>query len=298
MKLPAVEYRRAHSADEAVALLTEYGPDSKILAGGQSLIPLMSFRLARPTVLIDLNAADGLDGIRQENGHLVVGAMVRQRTLERSQLAADAVPLIPVLLAHVGHVANRNRGTIGGSVAHADPAAELPALVQALGGEMIVQGPSGTRTVSSEDFFQGTFTTSLGFDDVLTAVRLPCLPDGTGVAVEELARRRGDFAIVGALAAIHVGGDGRVDLARIAVSGVAPVPVRVRDTEERLVGASVLPDGRIDSDVLGAAVNAVDSVIDPTGDVHASGDYRKDMTAVLIRRAVRAAAHQAMEAVR
>lgn len=299
MKLPSVEYRRARDAGDAVALLTEYGSDAKILAGGQSLIPLMSFRLARPTVLVDLNSAAGLDEIHQDDGHLVIGAMVRQRTLERDPATGAAVPLLPVLLAHVGHVTNRNRGTIGGSIAHADPAAELPTLVQALGGEMVVQGPSGTRIIGSDDFFQGTFTTSMDFNDVLIAVRLPSLPDGTGVAVQELARRRGDFAIVATLAAVHLDDGGRVDLARLAVSGVAPVPIRLRESESRLVGATVDQAGTgIDERIVDAAVDAVNGAIDPTDDVHASGVYRRDMTGVLVRRAIRIAVHRAKENLR
>jgi carbon-monoxide dehydrogenase medium subunit len=262
----------------------------------------MSFRLARPTVLVDLNFAKGLADVREDEGVLEVGAMVRQRHLERNQPASAAVPLLPMALSHVGHVTNRNRGTIGGSVAHADPAAELPTLVQALGGEMVVRGPSGTRTLPSHDFFQGTFTTAMAFDDVLVAVRLPRLPAGTGVDVQELARRRGDFAVVGALAAIHLDSEGRIDLVRLAVSGVAPVPARLHKSEEYLMGAPTRGAGgdsvALEDATVDAAVEATSTAIDPTDDIHASAAYRRDMTQVLVRRAIKTAVHRASEAIR
>ncbi|MBN9101348.1 MULTISPECIES: xanthine dehydrogenase family protein subunit M [unclassified Pseudonocardia] len=283
MKPPPVKYARAGDVAEAVALLTEHGSDAKVLAGGQSLIPLMNFRLARPSVLIDINRAAGLDGIRVENGSLVIGAMARQRDVETSDVAAGAVPLLPQVLRHVGHVTNRNRGTVGGSLAHADPAAELPALVTGLGGELLVQGPGGSRLVAAEDYFLGTFTTAMEFDEVLTGVRLPRLPAGTGVAVEELARRHGDFAIVATMAAIHLAADGTVDLVRLAASGVASVPVRLHGAEAVLAG--IAPT----AEAIDAAAETVAGSIKPTGDVHAPADYRRDMAGLLVRRALRTA---------
>ncbi|NMH98412.1 FAD binding domain-containing protein [Pseudonocardia acidicola] len=283
MKPPAVKYARAGDVQEAVALLREHGADAKVLAGGQSLVPLMSFRLARPSILIDINRVGELDYIREDNGSLLIGAMTRQRDVEISRTVADAVPLLPQALHHVGHVTNRNRGTIGGSLAHADPASELPALVTGLAGELVVEGPKGSRTIVAEDFFVGTFTTAMEPDEVLAAVRLPRLPAGTGVAVEELARRHGDFAIVAAMAAVHLGSDGSVDLVRLAASGVDSVPVRLHAAEAVLAGAQPT------AEVIDAAAATVADSINPTGDVHAPASYRRDMARLLVKRAVAAA---------
>lgn len=283
MKPPPVKYARAGDVGEAVALLTEHGSDAKVLAGGQSLIPLMSFRLARPSVLIDINRATGLDDVRTDNGSLLIGAMARQRDIETSAIVAAAVPLLPQVLRHVGHVANRNRGTVGGSLAHADPAAELPALVTALGGDLLVQGPGGTRSVAAEDYFLGTFTTAMEYDEVLTGVRLPRLPAGTGVAVEELARRHGDFAIVAAIAAVHLSPEGTVDVVRLAVSGAASVPVRLHAAEAALTGAAPT------AEAVDAAADTVAASINPTDDVHAPAGYRRDMARLLVKRALQTA---------
>lgn len=289
MKPPPVEYRRAHNGAQAVALLSEHGEDAKILAGGQSLIPLMNFRLARPSVLVDLNKAHDLDHISAENGQILIGAMTRQRVLERDATARDAVALLPAVLAHVGHTTNRNRGTVGGSLAHADPAAELPAAVVALGGELIVQGPSGTRTVPAEEFFLAPLTTALNYDEILTAIRLPRLPAGTGVAVEELARRHGDFAIVAAMAAVHLDADGRADFVRLAVGGADSTPIRLHEAESIVCGG-VPGDASVD-----AAAAAAVGATKPMDDVHGSASYRRDMVAVLVARAIRAAIKDAKE---
>ncbi|MEK6443183.1 FAD binding domain-containing protein [Pseudonocardia sp. T1-2H] len=283
MKPPAVKYARAGDVREAVALLTEHGSDAKVLAGGQSLVPLMSFRLARPSILIDINRISGLDQIRVDNGSLVIGAMTRQRDVEISDVVAAEVPLLPQVLHHVGHITNRNRGTVGGSVAHADSAAELPALVTGLGGELVVEGPNGTRTIAAEDYFTGTFTTAMEYNEVLTEIRIPRLPAGTGVAVEELARRHGDFAIVGAMAAVHLAADGSVDLIRVAASGVASVPLRLHAAEEVLAGAQPT------ADAIDAAAATVTASVHPTDDVHAPASYRRDMIQLLVKRAVAAA---------
>ncbi|RTL66795.1 MAG: xanthine dehydrogenase family protein subunit M [Pseudonocardiaceae bacterium] len=283
MKPPPVRYARARDVREAVALLAEHGSDAKVLAGGQSLVPLMSFRLARPSILVDINRIGGLDRIEQDNGSLLVGAMARQRDVELSDVAAAAVPLLPQALRYVGHVTIRNRGTVGGSLAHADPAAELPAVVTALGGELMLEGPGGTRSVPAEDFFTGTFTTVTAPDEVLVGVRLPRLPERTGVAVEELARRHGDFALVGVVAAVHLDDDGTVDLVRLAASGVDSVPVRLHAAEAALSGA------RPTADVLEAAAATVDANIHPTDDVHAPASYRRHVARLLVQRALGAA---------
>jgi aerobic carbon-monoxide dehydrogenase medium subunit len=283
VKPPAVKYARAGDVGEAVALLTEHGSDAKVLAGGQSLVPLMSFRLARPSILIDINRISGLDQIRVDNGSLVIGAMTRQRDVEISDVVAAEVPLLPKVLHHVGHITNRNRGTVGGSVAHADSAAELPALVTGLGGELVVEGPNGTRTIAAEDYFTGTFTTAMEYNEVLTGIRIPRLPAGTGVAVEELARRHGDFAIVGAMAAVHLAADGSVELIRVAASGVASVPLRLHAVVEVLAGAQPR------ADAIDAAAATVAASVSPTDDVHAPASYRRDMIQLLVKRAVAAA---------
>ncbi|MBA0127179.1 xanthine dehydrogenase family protein subunit M [Haloechinothrix sp. YIM 98757] len=283
MKPPPFEYRSAHDSAEAVTLLTEYGDDAKILAGGQSLVPLMNFRMARPSVLIDINQTQDMTHIHAEDGHLVVGAMTRQRVLERDQTAGSAVPLLPAALAHSGHTTNRNRGTFGGSLAHADPAAELPTVLVALGGELTVQGPSGKRTVPAEDFFLAPLVTSLEYNEILLSARLPRLPRGTGVRVEELARRHGDFAIVSVMAAVHLDSNGRADLVRIAAGGVDSTPIRLHEAEAQLSGTT-LDDAGIDA----AAVAAADSV-QPTDDVHGSASYRLEMVRVLVARAIRSA---------
>lgn len=284
MKPPPVRYTRAGDVQEAVALLAEHGSEAKVLAGGQSLVPLMSFRLARPSVLVDINRVPGLGGIATDNGSLVIGAMARQRDVELSEVAGAAVPLLPAALRHVGHVAIRNRGTVGGSIAHADPAAELPALVTALGGELVVEGPRGRRTIAAQDFFVGTFTTAIEDDELLVGVRLPRLPAGTGIAVEELARRHGDFAIAGVVAAVHLAADGTVDLVRLGASGVDSVPVRLHAAEAVLTGQAPT------AEVVAAAADTVAASVHPTDDVHAPASYRRDMARLLVERAVRAAA--------
>ncbi len=283
MKPPAFEYQRARDTAEAVDLLTQHGDEAKVLAGGQSLVPLMNFRMAHPSVLIDINQAAELTGIGEDNGHLVVGAMTRQRALERDRTAAAAVPLMPTVLAHVGHTTNRNRGTVGGNVAHADPASELPTLLLALGGDVTAQGPSGTRSIPGEEFFLAPLMTTLDYNEVLTSVRLPRLPTGTGFAVEELARRHGDFAIVLIIAAIHQNPDGNADVVRLAAGGVDATPVRLHDAEAALSG------GRLDDSSIEAAAAAAADTVHPADDVHGSSAYRLDTTRVLTARAIRQA---------
>jgi carbon-monoxide dehydrogenase medium subunit len=283
VKPPAFKYARAGDVREAIALLTEHGSDAKVLAGGQSLVPLMNFRLAQPSILVDINRVGGLDRIEAENGSLLIGSMTRQRDVELSDVAAAAVPLLAQALRHVGHVAIRNRGTVGGSLAHADPAAELPTLVTALGGELMVEGPNGTRSIAAEDYFVGTFTTAMAHDEVLVGVRLPRLPAATGVAVEELARRHGDFAIAGAMAAVHLAADGTVDLVRLAASGVDAAPVRLHAAEAVLAGAQPT------AEAVDAAAATVPTSIHPTDDVHAPASYRRDIAQLLVKRALGAA---------
>ena len=292
MKPPSFKYRRAGGREEAIALLGEHGDEAKLLAGGQSLVPLMSFRLAHPGVLIDLNPATDLDHVGEDNGHVVIGAMTRQRAVETSRLVRDSLPLLSEALGHVGHVTIRNRGTIGGSLAHADPAGELPVALLALDGEVVVEGPGGTRTVKGDDFFVGTMTTALAPTEVLTSVRIPRSAAGTGAAIAELARRHGDFAIVIAMAVVHLDQSGRCDMARIALGGAESVPARLRDAESGLLGADP------SDEAIKAAAEAAAGAVNPVGDIHGSESYRRDMTRVFVRRALIQAVERAKDGVK
>lgn len=289
MKPPVVGYARAGSSREAIALLQEHGDEAKLLAGGQSLIPLLSFRLASPSVLVDLNYAIGLDGIDQDNGHLVIGAMARQRTVEISPLVRDTVPLLSEALRHVGHVAIRNRGTIGGSLVHANPDAELPVAVLALDGELIVDGPDSERILKAQDFFLGPFTTVLNYDEILTSIRIPRPVSGTAAAVAESARRSGDFATVVAMAVIRLDTEGRCEDARIAIGGAQSKPARLSDAESILVGAEP------SDDAVKEAANTAARTVCPIDDIHAPAEYRRHMTGVFVQRALTEAINRAKE---
>ncbi len=287
MKPPPVKYQRASDSEEAVDLLSEHGYEAKLLAGGQSLVPLMSYRLVQPGVLIDLNPATDLDHVGEDNGHLVIGSMTRQRTVETSALVRDRLPVLAEALRHVGHATIRNRGTIGGSLAHADPAAELPVALLALDGKVVVQGSAGTRTIAAGDLFVGPMTTALEPTEILTSVRIPRPDAGTGASIVELARRHGDFAIVIAMALVHLDGNGRCDMVRIALGGVEGAPARMEAAESGLLDAE--PSGA----AIEAAADAVAAGVDPIGDIHASESYRRDMTRVFVKRALAQAVEKA-----
>lgn len=278
MKPAPLQYVRATDLAHAVAVLTEHGGDAKLLAGGQSLVPLLAMRLAQPTALVDLAHVDGLAGITDAGDHLEIGAMTRTRDVETSPLVGARVPLLPAALRHSGHVTIRNRGTIGGSTAHADPAAELPAVLLALDAEMVATGPGGRRTIPAAEFFHGFLTTALEPDEVLTAVRVPLQDPATGVAVQEFARRHGDFAIVAVFATVRLDGAGRVADARIAVAGADQVPVRARAAEDLLSGQVPTVEA------IRAAAAAVADATNPTDDIHAPAAYRRRLAAVLARR--------------
>jgi carbon-monoxide dehydrogenase medium subunit len=280
VKSAPLEYVRATDAAHAVALLVEHGPDARILAGGQSLVQLLNFRHARPSVLIDINRSTDLDYVRREGDTLVIGAMTRLRALENSAEVAAAVPLLSKALGFVGHVANRNRGTIGGSLAFADPAAEVPAVAAALGAEMVVTGPDGNRTIGAADFFTAEYTTALRHGELLTAVRLPVLPPGTGVAVEELSLRHNELAVVAAMAAVTLDGEGRVAAARLSVAGANPVPVRLGESESILIGQAP------SSEVIATAGAVVGAAVAPVGNRHAPAEYRRQMAQLFVTRAI------------
>jgi len=288
MKLPPVEYEAPTTVAEAVDLLAEHTDEASVLAGGQSLIPLLALRLAHPAVLIDINGIDELSGVSATNGWVAIGATTREYVAEESGTLADAVPLLAAALPLIGHEAIRNRGTIGGSLAHADPAAELPAVARALDAEFVVRGQSGERIIPAAGWFEGYLTTSRGPDELLVEVRFPAAGPGTGISFQEVARRHGDFAIVGLAASLTLTG-GTISDARLAFAGMSDVPVRAGGAEDLLVGEA--PSAELFDE---AARRAADD-IDPPADLHGSSDYRRKVAAALVRRGLRAAADNAHE---
>ncbi len=288
MKLPHVDYEAPKTVSEAVELLAEHQDEASVLAGGQSLIPLLALRLARPAVLIDINGIGELSGVSAADGWVAIGAMTREYVAEESETVADTVPLLAAALPLIGHEAIRNRGTIGGSLAHADPAAELPAVARALGAEFVVYGQSGERVVPAAEWFEGYLTTSRRPDELLVEVRFPAAGRGTGISFQEVARRHGDFAIVGLAASLTLS-EGAISDARLALAGISDVPVRAIDAEGLLVGERPSPE------LFDEAARRATGDIDPPADLHGSADYRKKVAAALVRRGLRAAADNAGE---
>ncbi len=289
MKPYAFELRIPRSLDEVITILTDHGDEAKLLAGGQSLVPMMNLRMAAPELLVDLNRVDGLDHVStDEHGNLRIGAMTRHRTLERDltlrpwRLFDDAVPAI-------GHVGIRNRGTIGGSLAHADPAAELPAVCVAMGASLQVRGPAGTRAIDAGDFFEMVFTTALEPDEVLVEVVVPPVPPGTGEAWVEFARRHGDFALIGVAARVSLDDD-TCTHASLTLAGAASVPQRVPGLGELAAGRPA--DTALFADLAGRAADAAS----PPDDLHAPADYRRHLIKVLSVRALAIAARRARSA--
>jgi carbon-monoxide dehydrogenase medium subunit len=280
MKPPPFAYFDPRTLDEAVALLNEHGLDAKVLAGGQSLVPLLNMRLARPAVLVDLNRIDGLGYVRETNGAIAIGAMTRQRTAERSPLVREKLPLLHAATTFIAHPQIRNRGTVGGSLAHADPAAELPAVALALEAEFAVAGPNGARTVAAKDFFVTYLTTCLEPAEVVTEVRFPAQPERSGWAFVELSRRHGDFALAGVAATLTLD-SGTISDARIALFGVGATALRASAAESMLRGQR--PDDALFEEASRAAAEAIE---EPLSDIHASAEYRRDLARVLTRRAL------------
>jgi carbon-monoxide dehydrogenase medium subunit len=288
MKPAPFDYVAPRTLEEAVAALARGGPDAKVLAGGQSLIPLMNFRLARPSLLVDLNRLPELAYITPRAGGLAFGAMTRQAAVERHPNLAATQPLLAEAIRWVGHAAIRSRGTFGGSLAHADPAAELTAVAVCLDAQLRMLGPKGRRDIPAADFFQGYLTTALAPDEILEDIWLPSLPPRTGQAWLEFARRHGDFALVGVAASISVDGESISD-ARLVLTGVDATPVRARQAEILLTGGTL--DERV-----AAAAEAVRGVIHPEADIHASREYRLHLAVVLAERAIRLAHERALQA--
>ena len=279
MKASAFEYVRVSSVDEAVTQLAELGDEAKVLAGGQSLVPLLNLRLANPAYLVDINRIGELNFIANGSG-IRVGAVARHRDVERSELVARANPLLVAALRRVGHAAIRNRGTIGGSVAHADPAAELPVILVALDGEIEARSARGARTIAAADFFDGFLTTTLQPDELLTEVTFPALPAGSGWSIQEFSRRSGDFGVVTVAVTLAAGSNGAISEARVAFGGVAGTAVRASSAEAALTGQTP------SAELWKAAGQEAAAVLDPPGDLHSTPEHRRHLAAVLTERAL------------
>lgn len=286
MKPPPFEYVAARSLDEAVEGLARSGGEGKILAGGQSLTPMLNFRLARPSLLVDINHIPGLSEITKDNGGLRVGALVRHRAIEVSPVVREKFPMLPAAAEHVGHLAIRNRGTFGGSIAHNDPAAEWPMMALLLDAELKTHRARGGRTIPIRDFLVTYLTTALEENEILTEIRLPGLPAGSGWGFEELSRRPGDFALAAVAALVSVE-KGVCKEARISMAGVGPTALRAPQAEGMLRGQ------RLEPELLKQAAARAGEAADPSNDVHASADYRRHLVTVLARRALEAAARRA-----
>ena len=287
MKPAAFEYFDPTSIDEALELLARFGADAKPLAGGQSLVPLMNFRLAQPKVLVDLGRVAVLDYIRLDDARLRIGAMTTHAEIEESSMLAAVCPLLPAAARLVGHAQIRSRGTLGGSVAHADPAAEWPMVLLALDAQLRVRGARGQRSVAARDFFVTYLTTVLEADELVTEIELPIPPVGHGWSVQEITRRHGDFALVAVAAVVKRGADGSLAQVRLAVGGVGGAPVDASDAAATLLGTRPEPAD------LEALAQRVMEMLDPDTDVHAPAEYRREVAGVLCERALAEAIERA-----
>ena len=290
MKPATFEYVVVDSVMKGVTVLSEARGEAKILAGGQSLVPMLNFRLIRPAILVDINRIRGLAFIEETGNTIRVGALTRHYELEISPVLAKHLPVVASAMTHVAHLAIRNRGTIGGSLSHADPAAELPMMALLLNARLQVVSSKGERTVAALDFFRDALTVDLGEDEIVTEIHLPKLPPNTGWGFEEVARRAGDFAVA-AVAATVTASDGKIEEVRIALTGVAPTPVRAQKAEALLRGE------KIETKLIERVIEAVRSMIAPDSDLHASSDYRRHLAGVLTGRAVSAAWKRATESI-
>ena len=284
MKPPRFQFCAPRMLDEALTLLDQHSEDTKVLAGGQSFVPLLNMRLAGPDYIVDINHLSELHYIEPEEGYLAIGATVRQRQAERSTFVQEKHPLLVEVVKHIGHMQIRNRGTIVGSIAHADPAAELPALLTCLNGEVVAQSSHGERIIKAEEFFTGYLSTALEPGEMLTEVRFPWIAPRAGWAFMEFARRSGDYALVGAAAVVTPTADDRCSSAQIAYLGIAGSPVRGHAVERVLVGTA------LDDAALDAAAGAARTLVsDDMSDVQATVEYRRVLTAELTRRVLQAA---------
>lgn len=289
MKLPAFEYAAPVSIAEAIALLGSRRGDAKALAGGQSLVPTMAFRLARPSLLVDLRKIPGLDRIEAGSDGVRLGAKVRWRDIEASAALKTAHPLLVAATAHVAHYAIRNRGTVGGSLAHADPAAELPGISVTCDAEIVVEGPQGGRSVPAGKFFVGALSTTLADDELIVALRFPPWPAARRWGFEEFARRRGDFALAGIAVHYDLDAQGRASDAHVGVIGACRFPHRIGAAEAALNGRVV---STMSASVIEEAGRAAAAAVDPTGDLHGSAAYRRSLAGTMLERALAQAARR------
>ena len=284
MKPAKFEYFAPTSLAEALELLEEHGDDAKVLAGGQSLMPMLNMRLARPKVIADINRIPGLDYISPTpDGGLAIGALTRLRSVEKSDVIKEIIPVLAAAMPSIGHFQIRNRGTVGGSISHADPAAELPAVCLALDGEFVLSSASNQRVLKAENFFISPLTTAIEPGELLTEIRLPARSEEWRWGFQEVCRRQGDFAMVGAVSLLQLDGDGVCQSACITMFGVGGTPLRIRRAEEALLG------NRIDGSVLEDVSKIVSEELDPDSDIHASATYRKEVGGVIARRTLEAA---------
>ena len=279
MKPPRFQYCAPRTLDEALELLGQYGTDAKVVAGGQSLIPLLNMRLAAPKYLIDINRIAALDYITTRESYLAIGAIARQRQVERSALLQQRYPLLVETVQQIGHMQIRNRGTVAGSIAHADPAAELPALLSCLNGEVVVHNTQGERSIKAADFFSGYLTTALEPQDLVTEIRFPWLPPHAGWALMEFARRSGDYALAGAAAVVTATPNGQCSSAQISYFGLSATPVRGHEVEKLIVGTQLN-----DKVVQTAAEAAAQVVSDELHDLHATPQYCRVLAVELTKR--------------
>lgn len=291
MKPVAFDYHAPVTAHEAVSLLAELGDGAKVLAGGQSLIPVLALRLTAFDHLVDLRKIESLRGIERANGSMRIGAATTQAAVERSSDVASSVPLLARATPFIGHFQIRNRGTVGGSLAHADPSAEYPAVAVTLDAELEILSPAGARTVAAGDFFAGLWSTAVGDDELLTAATFPVWDGRCGFAVEELARRHGDFAIAGACVALSLAAGDAIERCAIGLFGLGPTPLRATAAEAAALGASAAD---VDAAELGRT--ATGDLADVPADLHGSSDYRRHVGAVMVARAWRRATEEALGA--
>lgn len=272
------EYHAPETVADVVSLLAEHGDDAKPLAGGQSLVPMLAMRLTRFEHIVDLNRVDELFGVESDNGGVRIGAMTRQAAVETDAAVTERVPLLHLASPHIGHFQIRNRGTIGGSVAHADPASEYPAVMLALDGVAEIASSSGTREISAAEFFESTFMTAVAPNELLTALRFPSWEQPAGFAFNEIARRSGDFALAGVAVGIGTDAGGRINRAAVGMLGVGPTPLRASSVEAALMGLAVADAGPVEIGRLAA------DDMDPIGDIHASAEYRRRAGSTLVGR--------------
>jgi CO/xanthine dehydrogenase FAD-binding subunit len=288
MKPAPFRYVAARTIEQALALKAEYGDEARFLAGGQSLVPTLNFRLTQPAVLIDINPLTELAGVKSgAAGHLRIGALTRYRQLERDAEIERTLPLIHEALPHIAHPQIRNRGTIGGNLAHADPASEMPAIVVTLAGRLRAQSATGERWIAASDFFVGALSTALAADEMLTEIELPAAPPRSGSCFMEVSRRRGDFAIIGVACAVRVDEQGRCAEARIGLCNAGEGPVFAAEASASLAGRE------IDAADIEEAAQLVQGAIDPGGSIHASKAFQRHVAGVLTTRAVAAANERA-----